>query len=259
MNQDVIVAFVGKQDPMRHDGRSFGPLLSAVDALPFKPVAALLLYAEGGSDRADNRDDCLAQGTQALRVEEVADHLRQRFAGIACQCVELNGANVSYAQELLDSLRRNTEVRSFRQHWSSQATANLMIAGGTPAMRELLSTLHVNGYFGPTRGWYASDREPLRQETPLVAQTVVLSGVASALQLGEYALAYKQLRDVQHSDASSAETLLKALLAYQDGDYLRAASLLRAWHLPSGLEGWRTDALTALKHFATAQGKLMVH
>lgn len=252
---NAIIAFVGKQDPIGSRGQ-LGPLLSAVMQLPFKPDAALLLYCEGASDRADGKDESLAEGFQQLRTEEVAEELRQRFTGIEITSVELK-ANPSHAGDLLQALRKIEHVQTLRHQWRKEAVVHVLIAGGTPAMRELLTALHVSQSFGRMQGWYASDREGIRQEIPLATQAVYLTGVVQAVRLGEYALAELQLRDVNHIEADSAKQLLQALAAYQDGDYSKAQQLLAGWKSPDNLQVWRKEALNTLKHLRQTFGEML--
>lgn len=252
----ALVAFIGKQDPDNSRGEP-GPLLSAQARFPHPLGAALLLYAEGGSDRADARDDALADGTQALRAKDTRTKLQAQFSGIEVTLAELR-ADPSHQEELWTALRQNPAVRTLRRSWLGSVTPHLVTAGGTPAMRELLSTLAVTAYFGEAHSWYMSDRGTVREELPLARQATYLSAATSALRLGEYALAAEQLGTLRHEDAHAALHLLRALVAYKDGDQAQARQLLRVWNAPAALQNWQREAEAALRAFTSPDGALMV-
>lgn len=251
----VVVAFIGKQDPVNESGAE-GPFLSALRQLPAQPVAALLLYVEGGSDRADQRNDALAQGTQYLRAEELRDTLQSRWPEMQVTLAEI-GDDPSHTETLLSGFRNSPIVRTFREAWQDRATLHTLPTGGTPAMRELLTTLAVMRFFPQTRNWYAPDRGELREEFPLAAQAVALSGAVTAVRLGEYAVAAEQVQIFSHA-APLVRELLLGLQAYRQGEYREALSLLRRWEAPAAFQKWREAAIRGLTLTSKPAGALMV-
>lgn len=250
-----VVAFVGKQDPHRNDGTP-GPVLSAAALLPVPVTEALLLFAEGASDRADRRDESLSAGTQELRAQELGAQLGGQWPGLRTELASL-AADPSDARAVLRALRDHPGVQAARTD-SAGVQTHLLVAGGTPAMREVLSSLQVTEFFGDTRGWYQPDRGgTLREEVPVVAEAALLSSLRTAMQVGEFRAAGLLLGDLGHAGTDQAGMLLTVLALEQQGEVAEALRGLRRWKAPDLLAAWQREAGPALALHGQPGGMLM--
>lgn len=125
-------------------------------------------------------------------------------------------------------------------------------------MREVLSALHVTGFLGDTRGWYAPDRGgTLREEVPLVAEAALLASLRTAMQVGEFRAAGLLLPELGHPQSEVAGALLDILALEQQGDTQGALTRLQRWSAPSQLSEWRREAVHALVLHSKPGGGLM--
>jgi hypothetical protein len=253
----ILVGFIGKQDPVNDQTGREGAFLSGLRQLPFAPAEVLLLFTEGASDRVDSRNEPKSEGDQGARSGLVAEVVRELFPEVQVHQVEVQ-ADPSSPRALFGALRVQPDIHRLRSAWKQQAEVHVLIAGGTPAMRELLTALQVGAFFGPARGWYQPDRGAVREEVPLVVQTLALRGAVTALRLGEYRQARQQVSALDHPDAQSALTLLDILGAYQVRKYVQAQRLLEAWRAPPQLQDWHRQAISALQLMRYPAGELMV-
>ena len=250
-----MVAFVGKQDPHRHDGTP-GLILTAAARFPLPVTDALLLFAEGASDRADGCDEASSAGTQELRAQEVQAGLDALWPGVRVTLADLR-VDPSDARAVLRAVRAHPAAQAARAD-SDGVQTHLLVAGGTPAMREVLSALHITGFLGDTRGWYAPDRGgTLREEVPLVAEAALLASLRTAMQVGEFRAAGLLLPELGHPQSEVAGALLDILALEQQGDTHGALIRLQRWSAPSQLSEWRREAVHALVLHSKPGGGLM--
>ncbi|NTY02548.1 hypothetical protein [Deinococcus sp. JMULE3] len=253
-----VVAFVGKQDPHRPDGTP-GPVLSAARLLRrdlrADVTGALLLSVEGASDRADGRDEGML-GMQGLRSEELQSELRALWPDLPVQHVQLH-ADPTDARALLRALRADLDVQAFRAGGEGVQT-HLLMASGTPAMREVLAAAQFTEFFGRTRGWYRPDRgDTLREEVPLAVEAALLASLRTAVQVGEFRAARLLLPELRHDQSGQVGDLLDLLHLEQVGDRQGAWEILVRWSPPEALSAWKDEALRALKLHGAAGGQLM--
>lgn len=124
-----MVAFVGKQDPHRHDGTP-GLILTAAARFPLPVTDALLLFAEGASDRADGCDEASSAGTQELRAQEVQAGLDALWPGVRVTLADLR-VDPSDARAVLRAVRAHPAAQAARAD-SDGVQTHLLVAGGRP-------------------------------------------------------------------------------------------------------------------------------
>ena len=193
---------------------------------------------------------------QALRSEELQSELRALWPDLPVQQAQLH-ADPTDARALLRVLRADLDVQAFRAGEEDVQT-HLLMASGTPAMREVLAAAQFTEFFGRTRGWYRPDRgDTLREGVPLAVEAALLASLRTAVQVGEFCAARLLLTELRHEDASRAGDLLDLLHLEQLGDRQGTWEIMGQWSPPEALSAWKDEVLHALKLHGAAGGQLM--